>query len=250
VFTRCPGCHTVHPVNAALLAQGAGRYRCGKCNKLNSALEALFDEWPAASAQPPGSGEVPVLGLGIDLHAAARARTVADGAEADASSPGRGAGLRWLLRLTWITGALVLAVVIALEVAEFRGEPLQERAEVRQLLESVGLREPEPVTPFRDLQRIHLVSRELRADPDRPGQLRLAATIVNRARQRQPYPELEITLLDAAGQPVQRQRFTPADYLAPGTPPDAGMAPEAYVPLVLAFDDPGVRAVGFELEFR
>lgn len=252
MFTRCPGCHTVHPVNAALLAQGAGRYRCGKCNKLNNALEALFDEWPAASAQPPASGDVPVLGLGIDLDAAARAREVADGedAETEALPKGRGASLRWLVRLAWIAGILVLAVVIVLEVADFQGEPLQERAQVKQLMESAGLREPEPVKPFRDLDRIHLISRELRADPDRPGRLRLAATIVNRARQRQPYPELEITLLDAAGQPVQRQRFSPADYLAPGTPPDAGMAPEAYVPLVLLFDDPGVRAVGFELEFR
>lgn len=252
MFTRCPGCHTVHPVNAALLARGDGRYRCGKCNKQNNALEALFDEWPAASAQPPGKGEVPVLGLGIDLDAAERSRTVAEGEHADAELPAkrRGTGLRWLLRLAWIAGALVLAVVIALEVAEFRGEPLQDRAEVRQLMESTGLREPEAAVPFRDLERIHLVSRELRADPDRPGRLRLAATIVNRARQRQPYPELEITLLDAAGQAVQRHRFAPVDYLAPGTPPDAGMAPEAYVPLVLVFDDPGVSAVGFELEFR
>ena len=51
MYTRCPGCHTVHPVNAALLASGGGRYRCGKCNKVNNALEALFDLIYAAAAR-------------------------------------------------------------------------------------------------------------------------------------------------------------------------------------------------------
>ena len=74
MFTRCTACHTVHPVNAALLAQGGGRYRCGKCKQVNDALASLFDEWPAAGDRPPTAGDVPVLGLSIDLEAAARSR--------------------------------------------------------------------------------------------------------------------------------------------------------------------------------
>ena len=56
MFTRCPGCHTVHPVNAALLARGGGRYRCGKCNRAGNALDALFDDWPEAGEAPPAAG--------------------------------------------------------------------------------------------------------------------------------------------------------------------------------------------------
>ena len=47
---------------------------CGKCNKQNNALEALFDEWPAPGAQPPKADAPPVLGLSIDLQGAAKAR--------------------------------------------------------------------------------------------------------------------------------------------------------------------------------
>ncbi len=261
----------MHPVNAALLAGGGGRYRCGKCNKVNNALEALFDAWPAAGARAPVVGQLPVLGLALDLEAAARSRRSADGAgagqgeseaqeaaAAEAGAERRGAGLRWLVRLAWISTALVLAAVVAFQVAEFQGEPLLERAPLRSAIERLGLREKPAAAPFRDLARIHVVSRELRSHPTQPGRLRLSATIVNRAAQAQPWPDLEITLLDAAGQQVMRKQFAPADYLAEGSAPGratdnaagAGMTPQAYLPLVLDLDDPGRQAVGFELEFR
>lgn len=258
----------MHPVNAALLAGAIGRYRCGKCNKVNNALEALFDEWPAAGARAPTAGELPVLGLSLDLQAAARARQnpgqnpdqnpgLAQDEAADAAVAG--SGLRWLVRLGWITGAVALALVIAFQASRFFGEPLLDRAPLRSAMERLGLREPPANEPYRDLGLIHLVSRELRSHPDRFGRLRLSATIVNRAARAQPWPDLEVTLLDAAGEAVSRHRFVPADYLAPGNQrgyesggaaPGKGMAPQAYLPLTLDLEDPGMQAVGFELEFR
>ncbi|MDH3941106.1 MAG: DUF3426 domain-containing protein, partial [Xanthomonadales bacterium] len=79
--------------------------------------------------------------------------------------------------------------------------------------------------------------------------LQLTATIVNRASTPQPYPDLEIILLDASGQPVSRSLFRPADYLAEDASTAAGMTPQAYLPLVLDLPDPGQVAVGFELNF-
>jgi hypothetical protein len=80
--------------------------------------------------------------------------------------------------------------------------------------------------------------------------LRLSATIVNRAVLEQPYPDIEVALLDAAGNVVLNKRFTPADYLDSKRAPDTAMAPQAYLPLVLDMEDPGVQAVGFELQFK
>lgn len=254
MFTRCPGCHTVHPVNAALLASGNGRYRCGKCNKVTNALDSLFDEWPAAGAKAPASGDMPVLGVSLDLEAAARSRRTAavpDEPE-EATDAGREGGrpTRWAVRGAWVAGAVAIAVVAAFQVAKFQGEPLLERAPVQSALVRMGLRDPPPATPFRDLERIHLVSRELRSDSGRGGRLRLNATIVNRAPRNQPWPDLEITLLDAAGGAVSRETFEPSDYLAAGSDASKGMAPQAYLPLVVEMDDPGRRAVSFELAFR
>ena len=71
---RCPACSTVHPLNAAVLAQGGGKVRCGKCNATANALDSLFDDWPGPGQKPAARGELPVLGQAIDLQAGQRAQ--------------------------------------------------------------------------------------------------------------------------------------------------------------------------------
>ena len=253
MFTRCTACHTVHPVNASLLARGGGKYRCGKCKKLCNALDSLFDEWPAAGDRPSAAGELPVLGLPIDLDKARKTRLTPDeaalsgDADADSEVPARSG--KKLGRLTWITVALVIAVFVAFKLAEFYESPLLELPVVQSVKRQLGMQEPAAAQPFRDLQQIHLVSRELMSHPYQAEMLRLTATIVNRAPQSQPYPDLEVILLDARGEAMSKLLFSPPDYLAEGASKDSGMTPQAYLPLVLDLPDPGREAVGFELNF-
>jgi predicted Zn finger-like uncharacterized protein len=253
LFTRCTACHTVHPINASLLARGGGKFRCGKCKKLCNALDSLFDEWPAAGDRPPAAGDLPVLGMPIDLDEARKTRLTPDqaalhgDADADSQAPAKPRGK--LLRLTWITMALVIAVIVTFKLAEFYQAPLLETPFVQSVKSRLGMPDPAAGQPFRDLQQIHLVSRELISHPFQADMLRLSATIVNRAPQTQPYPDLEVILLDASGEPVSKLRFRPKDYLAEGASRDSGMTPQAYLPLVLDLPDPGREAVGFELNF-
>ena len=253
MFTRCTACHTVHPVNASLLARGGGKYRCGKCKKLCNALDALFDEWPAAGDRPPASGELPVLGMPIDLDEARKTRLTPDeaalhgDADADSEVPARSG--KKLLRLTWVTMALLIAMIVTFKLAEFYETPLLELPAVKSLKSRLGMPDPAAGQPFRDLQQIHLVSRELISHPYQADMLRLSATIVNRAPQSQPYPNLEVILLDARGEAMSKILFSPPDYLAEGASKDSGMTPQAYLPLVLDLPDPGREAVGFELNF-
>jgi predicted Zn finger-like uncharacterized protein len=254
VYTRCTGCHTAHPVNARLLAQGGGKFRCGKCQKVGNALEALFDEWPGAGERPPTTGDLPVLGLTIDLERARKSRQDPDPAEAaddpDALAEGSAKTRGRLVRLSWILIAVVVALIGAAEYAEFRGKPLASQPLIHSVLTRVGIREPVPAPVFRDLDQIQLVSRELISHPFKDGRLQLRATIVNRAQQSQPFPELEVLLLDPGGEVVSEARFSPSDYLAAGTPANSLMTPEAFLPLVLELPDPGRQAVGFELKFH
>ncbi|MEJ2384210.1 MAG: zinc-ribbon and DUF3426 domain-containing protein [Xanthomonadales bacterium] len=253
MYTRCPECATVHPVNAALLAQGGGRYRCAKCNKVSNALEHLFDEWPAAGEKPAGAGDLPVLGLNIDFTKAGRSRLEpAEAALTGAGEPPpeRAPRGRLWLRALWITAAIALTVSVVVKLAEFNGTPLIEQADVDAALVRLGLKEPAPVKPFRDLDQIRLVSRQLIRHPTDPRLLRLQATIVNRATRRQPYPQIEVTLFGASGERISSVRFDAKDYLAPGSDRSRGMTPQAYLPLTLDFDDPGDDAVGFEIDFR
>lgn len=254
MYTRCPACSTVHPVNAAILAQNGGRFRCGKCNKTSNALESLFDDWPEAGRKPAPVGDLPVLGHELDLKKAGESRlnpdeAVLSGDPVEASRPASRSG-RLLLRAAWLIGGVVVGAVIIIKAAEYSGHPVLEKGELDETLVALGVKDPQARTVFRDLELIHLVSRKLANLPDRPGMLRLDATIVNRAPQSQPYPDLEIILFDAAGTRLATLEFEPADYLSREAGSGSGMSPHAYLPFSLELEDPGEQAVGFELVFH
>jgi len=254
VYTRCPGCHTVHPLNAPLLAQGAGKYRCGKCNKLNDALESLFEEWPDAGESPATRGDLPVFGISIDLDAAKKAKLRPDNdilfPEEDEATEKSASRNGKMLRAAWIFAAIALLIFVAINLGEYFQQPLLDSPVVREAMVKTGLREPPLEAPFRDLEQIQLVSRDMRSHPTRTGALRLSATIVNRAPLAQAFPGLEVILLDSGGQPLASRMFKPEEYLAEDADIETGMTPEAFLPITLDLADPGNQAVGFELNFR
>ncbi len=252
MFTRCPACHTVHPLNAALLAQGAGKYRCGKCNKISNALDSLFDEWPEPGASAAAKGNVPELGISIDLKAprdaefSAKENPVAEEGAGDAGPVRKG----MLVRIAWIFAALALLVVTVINVTDVFRQPLQENAALQKSLVKMGIRESVPESPYRDLSKIHLITSEMRSHPGRADALRLSATIINQASRRQAYPVLEVILLDPNGEALASRQFEPFEYLAENADIEAGMTPKAYLSVVLDLADPGNQAVGFEFKIQ
>lgn len=251
MYTRCQACHTVHPVNAALLARGGGKYRCGKCHKVNNALEALFDEWPQASQQGTPPGELPELGLALSLGPDAGTTDRPDGTDTSAETNGGGTAgppaTKSLPRMLWISAAVILMIVITLNLNGFFRQTTPGFVWLQPALVWLGLRQ-EP--PFRALDQIQLLNRELKADPSRPGVLVLSATVVNRAGRNQAYPDIDVTLLDIHNQRLTHRLFKPRDYLPAGSELSAGMRPEAQLSFTLEMPDPGKDAVGFEVQFR
>jgi len=245
VYTRCPGCHTVHPLNAALLAQGDGKYRCGKCNKVSNALESLFDDWPDAGDPVPALGSVPTLGMSIDLNAPDEDDFSVEEIPGGEKSTNRNDKL---VRVAWLSAALVLLIVTAFNLAYFFRQPQQEYRGIQNSLGKFGLSEAPPEALGRD--QIQLVGRDMRSHPERADALRLSATIVNRAARHQAFPGLEVILMDSNGQAIASRRFEPFEYLTTGADIEGGMTPEAYLPVVLDLADPGRQAVGFELNIH
>ena len=252
MFTRCPACHTVHPLNAALLAQGAGKYRCGKCNKISNALDSLFDEWPDAGASAAAEGSTPELGISIDLNAPKDAEFSAEENSDDEKGVGEAGTVRkgMLVRVAWIIAALVLLVVTVINFTDVFREPLQENAALQKSLVKMCIRESVPEPPYRDLSKIHLITSEMRNHPGRTDALRLSATIVNQANRRQAYPVLEVILLESGGLALASRQFEPSEYLAEDADIEAGMTPKAYLSVVLDLADPGNQAVGFEFKIQ
>ena len=254
MYTRCPACHTVLPINAELLARGSGKFRCGKCNKVNNALEALFDQWPEASQQGSQAGDLPILGVPLSLNAAdgipgdqdaaAAGDDAAEGKSRHKTPPSA------VSRLLWITAALVLILVVSFKLATYFQLPVLQHPLLQPLLTSLGLEPTEDHSPAGGTENVELLARTMKPHPSRPGVLLLTASIVSRSGGRQSYPDVDVTLVDIHGQRLSRKLFKPADYLSSTAELRSGMAPGAHLTFTLELEDPGNNATGFELQFR
>jgi len=242
MFTRCPQCKIVHPLKAALVSHARGLVQCGECGRTFSALSFLFDDWPSGQAHGPARGPnaaPPVLRITTKTGAKATASDHDQPAD-DESKP---------KQLAWgLATALLVLLTMANTAWTFR-EPLMENPTVGAWLKQAGWWQAEPQGLLKDPQQVQLVSRDMHTHPTRSGILVLSLTFVNLAQYSQEFPLLEVTLLDAANQPVARRQLQPADYLRPGADINSGLAKDVYLPVLLELGDPGEQAVGFEIRF-
>lgn len=198
-------------------------------------MRHLFDDFPTGpDSSPDGTpGEPPVLGDGLDVPPPALEL------EADSES-------RQKTPWRWLAAAMV-AITLLNAAWTFR-EALMSWPWVSGALADAGWLEP--AEPFRDPERIHLVSRDLHTHPSREDVLVLSATFVNLADESQPFPTLELTLKDQDNRTVAGRVFEPGEYLRTGFDPTELLQPGSHVPVLLEFNDPGADAVGFELIFH
>ena len=104
---------------------------------------------------------------------------------------------------------IVLFVLVALTIVNlswsFRG-PLLDQAWLRNDLIEWGLVQDPSKTMLRDLDHLRLVSRSLQAHALRADALVLQVTFTSDALQAQPWPLMELTLLDSTGGIVAQRR--------------------------------------------
>ena len=152
--------------------------------------------------------------------------------------------------LAWGLATTVLILVTFINLAWTFREPLMAMPTIDAW---VNKTHPSPIEErglLKDPEQIQLVSRDMHLHPTRSGILVLSLTFVNLAQRSQVFPELEVTLLDAANQPVARRQLRPEDYLRPDADITAGLATDVYLPVLLELGDPGDLAVGFEIQFH
>lgn len=242
MYTRCPQCKIVHPLNAALVSHARGLVQCGECGRTFSALSFLFDSWPSGQAHGPARGPnaaPPVLKA--RKESGDKPPVPEEDVVDDTGDEPR--------HIAW---ALATALLVLLTVANaawtFR-EPLLGIPAINARMTDAGWLQTEPEGLLKDPQKVQLVSRDMHTHPTRSGILVLSLTLVNLAQHSQEFPQLEVTLLDAANQAVARRRLQPSDYLRPGADIGNGLAKDVYLPVLLELGDPGEQAVGFEIRF-
>jgi predicted Zn finger-like uncharacterized protein len=245
MFTRCPQCKTVHPLSAAAISHARGLVQCGQCNRTFSALSFLFDEWPTGEAHRPAKGPdtaVPVLeAKKKDSNLTVKPATEEEESESAVNK-------HW--RLAWNLATVFLVILTITNIVWTFRAPLLENPRVSVWMNQAGWSQADqPEGLLKDPGKVQLVSRDMHTHPTRSGILVLSLTFVNLATRNQEFPILEVTLMDAANQPVAQRRLQPIDYLRPGANTQPGLAADVFLPVLLELGDPGDQAVGFEIRF-
>ncbi len=244
MFTRCPQCKTVHPLSAAEISRARGLVQCGPCGRAFSALSFLFDEWPSGEAHRPVNGPdatLPVLGAEAEKDADTETATTQD---SETDNPGITPR-----QLAWTLATALLVLLTIANIGWTFRQPLLENPGINTWLKQAGFLQVEEQGLLKDPLKIQLVSRDMHTHPTRSGILVLSLTFVNLAERSQVFPELEITLMDTANEPVAQRRLRPEEYLRAGADTRTGLASDVYLPVLLELGDPGDRAVGFEIRF-
>jgi len=251
VYTRCPQCQTVFRITAAQLKARDGMVRCGRCQHVFGADQHLMPK--------------PAKGTVKGAAPAARKRTtskkVAAPAEAialpfPAETPERDVVPPPLMRLRpvrtrtiyWAAGWVLLILLLAGQTLIFYGYDFaRQTPTLRPTVETLCAPLPCRKLPPIDMRHMDLVETQVAPHPRYDKALRIKATLVNRADSVQPYPLLEVSLIDSQGQLVARRAYRPREYLSKPEAIQKGLPPQVAVSVQLDITSPGVQASGYEV---
>lgn len=273
MHTQCPDCHSVFALGAETLSVSRGNVRCGCCGCVFFAVESLCDELDQEGQIPtcfhsdrpptllaPDRDEAPMDDLfwpapGADadelpfVDSEALAEEVGPADETPRISVAeRAADMARQSPAMWFAWSGFFMLLFLAQWFWQNHDRLAREATwspwVNRICVVLNCRVDRPV----DLDRIRLVSRDIRSHPSVTDALMISATMQNQAEFAQPHPIVEISLADLSGQLVALRRFTPDEYLEPDA--DDIMAPGHLLPVVFEIVDPGQDAVAFEFAFR
>lgn len=284
MYTQCPECLSVFSLGAHTLAEAHGHVVCGHCEASFDSLATLAEQLPPEpfielplnepSLQPPEldlvvyrpQPEIPAVVEDSDSAAApsdgdfsqlvfaprfARESRHARKPESDHQperkrKPATSGEHHW----PWIVACALLLLLLGAQLAWAKRDMLIRDPWVGHWLQGtcavLGCELPLVSAP----QQLRLLASNVQAHPSAGHALMISASVRNDASFTQPYPLLTITLSDAQGQRLGMRRLQPREYLDDNSILKRGLAPGASAVLLLEIEDPGDKAVAFEIGFE
>ena len=258
MYTRCPQCQTVFRITAAQLKARDGMVRCGRCQHVFGADQHLMPK-PAKGtvkgASPAARKRTTSKKIAVEPNkVAAPAETIA--LPFPAETPEHDVAPPPLVRrrpvrtrtIYWALGCVLLILLLAGQVLIFYGYDFaRQTPTLRPMVETLCAPLPCRKLPPIDMRHMDLVETQVAPHPRYDKALRIKATLVNRADTVQPYPLLEVSLIDSQGQLVARRAYQPREYLSKPEAIQNGLPPQVAVSVQLDITSPGVQASGYEV---
>lgn len=269
MYTKCPECRTTFNINQEQLAARDGLVRCGKCTAVFRAdrhlIEALPDNEPApedvsdTADTPARKSAHPGRRRAATAPAASRRVKKSQTDKADTTAPGAdiptvtdlgllGKGRSRTRPFFWALGCLLLLGLLAGQFTYYYRDELALNPTLHPLVAEFCRRLECEIRPPRDVRLIELTQTTIAPHPKYENALRIRATLVNRAPRGQPYPLMEVSLTDSAGQVVARRAFAPREYLGPArAASNSLLSPNVLVNTLLDVTAPNDSATGYEI---
>jgi hypothetical protein len=148
----------------------------------------------------------------------------------------------------WAAGAAVALLVLGTQILNHNRDELATSARFNRpltaLYATLGVR----LAPHWDLRAYDVRQLGASADPAGTGVITVRASIKNAAHQAQPLPLLRVTLQDRFGNHIAARDVAPRFYLPRSMPETSYLAGGQRIDAEMGFVDPGVNAVGFEID--
>jgi hypothetical protein len=147
-----------------------------------------------------------------------------------------------------LAGVALLVLALTLQIILAKRDALAEnpnwRPYISRLCAVTGCR----LQSWRQPQAFIPIQNSVAADPKQAGALLVQLSFQNTAEWPQPWPQIEITLTDVAGEALAMRRFRPKDYLNDG---QAGeIKPKQTVSVEIALQETTAKAAGFSFDFH
>lgn len=155
----------------------------------------------------------------------------------------------WGREIFWGALCAVFAVLLLAQYLVFNFETLARDSTWRGVYEVACGAFGCEVPGESDVARIQGANLVVRSHPSVPGALVVDAIVYNRAPFAQPYPDLELSFSDGAGNLLAGRVFRPSEYLQGELTGSESMPPNTPVHLTLELVDPGSEAVNYEVRF-
>lgn len=260
--TKCPECNTIFRLTPRQLDIADGLVRCGLCDTVFNGKDPCHEGTTVASPQEvPGyfeqeqkstkEGIVTVDAFSSDDQqqndgeASIDAYTIPTIIRDDFGGSFLSKPTNPLQIALWTAGAITLALFFLGQITYWQDVDVLPRPWVDDFCILAGCSSDLE----RDLAAIKILNRNVYTHPNVDNALIITSSFVNVSERTQPFPQLQIIMLDTQGEIVAMRRFSPRDYLVDKELTATLMQTNQPVGARLEVLDPGSTVIAYEIEF-
>lgn len=241
MFARCPNCQKIHVLSPDELRLRLGEFHCTRCATEFDPLTYLTE--PDEIETGNLAGDPPAKAV-VELRKSGKVKKAKS--DADPFQPLPPAASKLAKYIWWGLGCLAALILLVVQLIYFEGYAVTQKPDLRVWAEKICDAVDCQLPAYQNVDEFEVLHRSLAQSSE--GYYVFNLVFSNQASFHQPYPKINLTLLDFDGRPFAYRQLQPSDYL-PGLGADALIEVDAVTQIKLEIDEPRDGVGGFDFNF-